>query len=225
MNMTIKEIYAAFDKIGCLTFATINEVGYPETRIAHLRGYDEQGVYFMTMNTKPFYKQLVDTGKISICGMSASTKVTELEDGNLYFEPGYTARLTGDVIEIDMKEIKEKAKKNSLFEYCVEDQERYPSMVTFCITKFTGEIFKYDFEKQHMDHKLLRTRFSYGDFPSKPAGLTIKSNCIKCGRCYEACTFDAIHETELQYQINGSKCDECGSCFLVCPTGAVSIRE
>ncbi|OON98065.1 MAG: hypothetical protein ATN36_01720 [Epulopiscium sp. Nele67-Bin005] len=60
--MNIQQIYEAFDKIGCLTFATIND-DYPETRIAHLRVYDEDGIYFMTMNTKPFYKQLTTTQK------------------------------------------------------------------------------------------------------------------------------------------------------------------
>ena len=56
--MTIKEIYEKFDKIGCLTFATVNEEGEPETRIAHLRGYDNEGIYFMTMFTKGFYREL-----------------------------------------------------------------------------------------------------------------------------------------------------------------------
>ena len=36
--MTIKEIYEEFDKIGCLTFATVSKEGYPETRIAHFKG-------------------------------------------------------------------------------------------------------------------------------------------------------------------------------------------
>ena len=58
--MTIKEIYNQFDKIGSVVFATIDE-GYPETRIAHFFAYDDKGLYFRTMTTKPFYHQLKST--------------------------------------------------------------------------------------------------------------------------------------------------------------------
>lgn len=44
--MKISEIYEKFDKIGCLSFTTINENNEPESRIAHLRGYgyDDDGI-------------------------------------------------------------------------------------------------------------------------------------------------------------------------------------
>lgn len=45
--MKIEEIYKKFDDIGCLTFATIDG-DYPETRIAHLFAWDEEGLYFRT---------------------------------------------------------------------------------------------------------------------------------------------------------------------------------
>jgi ferredoxin len=48
--MEIAEIYAKFDQIGCLTFATIDN-GYPQTRIAHLFAHDHEGLYFRTMTT------------------------------------------------------------------------------------------------------------------------------------------------------------------------------
>jgi ferredoxin len=48
--MKIAEIYAKFEQIGCLTFATIDG-GYPQTRIAHLFAYDHEGLYFRTMTT------------------------------------------------------------------------------------------------------------------------------------------------------------------------------
>ncbi|MFR9554293.1 MAG: 4Fe-4S binding protein [Rikenellaceae bacterium] len=45
--MTIAEIYEYADKIGLLTFSTIvgDEV---HSRIAHLNGYDDEGIYFRT---------------------------------------------------------------------------------------------------------------------------------------------------------------------------------
>lgn len=66
--MNIQKIYKEFDKIGAFTFATI-ENDRPLTRIAHLFAYDDEGLYFRTMTTKPFYAQLKKTGKIAIGGM------------------------------------------------------------------------------------------------------------------------------------------------------------
>ncbi len=91
--MTIKEIYNEFDKLGWLTFATVDENGSPETRIAHLRGFDDDGIYFMTMNTKPFYKQLKSSGKVSICGIYQNTAIEHKEDGSPVFAPGFFMRL------------------------------------------------------------------------------------------------------------------------------------
>lgn len=216
--MEIKEIYEYFDKIGCCTFATIDN-GYPETRIAHFLAYDEEGLYFMTMNTKPFYKQLKETGNISVCGLSANPNVETLEDGNLHFDNGYFIRLTGDVREAGMDEII--SKDNPDFEYCIEDNKRYPAMVAFVIYRGKVEIFDYDFEKKNKDHKLDRYRFSFGDFPFEKAGLTINDNCISCGKCKDVCSFDAIEKTEDGYTINGTRCDECGDCFIHCPADAI----
>ena len=78
--MGIADIYEKFDQIGCLTFATIDK-GIPQTRIAHLFAYDDEGLYFRTMITKPFYNQLKKTEKVSICGMFPKTSVSHNERG------------------------------------------------------------------------------------------------------------------------------------------------
>lgn len=216
--MTIKEIYERFDKIGCCTFATIDGE-YPETRIAHFLVYDEEGIYFMTMNTKPFYKQLKETGKVSVCGMYAKTEVNETEDGSLEFDPGYYIRITGDVREVSIDEIK--AKNDPAFAYCIKDNERYPAMTAFVLYRAKGEIYDYDFAKEHRDHKLERKRFSYGGSQYVKAGLTITDQCIGCGKCSKVCTFSAIYKEGEQYRINGERCDECGNCFVNCPVHAI----
>lgn len=216
--MTIQEIYERFDAIGCCTFATVDG-DYPETRIAHFLAYDEEGLYFMTMNTKPFYKQLVQTGKVSVCGMNADTSVEGVNEDGMVFEAGYTIRLTGDVREVSMDEIK--AKDNPAFNYCIEDQERYPAMTTFVVYRAKGEVFDYDFERVQRNHKLERVRFSYGGFPFEAAGLRIGEGCIGCGTCVAHCSFDAIEKDGERYKINGNRCDECGNCVIYCPAGAV----
>lgn len=216
--MTIKEIFEHFDKIGCCTFATIDGE-YPETRIAHFLVYDDEGIYFMTMNTKPFYKQLKSTGKLSVCGLYADTTVKETAEGNLEFDDGYFIRISGDVREVSIDEIKEK--NNPAFSYCIEDNERYPAMTAFVLYRAKGEIYDYDFAKKNRDHKLERKRFSYGGINYVKAGLSITDKCISCGKCSKVCTFGAIYKDGEKYSINGDRCDECGNCYINCPVKAI----
>lgn len=216
--MTIKEIFERFDKIGCCTFATIDGQ-YPETRIAHFLVYDEEGIYFMTMNTKPFYRQLKETGKLSVCGLYADTAVKTKSDGTLEFDDGYFIRITGDVREVTIDEIK--AKNNPAFSYCIEDNKRYPAMTAFVLYRAKGEICDYDFARKNRDHKLERERFSHGEFPIEKAGLTITDRCIGCGKCEKVCTFNAIQKVGAKYSINSNRCDECGNCYINCPAHAI----
>lgn len=219
--MRISEIYTMFDKIGCCTFATIDGE-YPETRIAHFIAHDNDGLYFMTMTTKPFYKQLITTGKVSVCGLSASSKVSTDDSGNISFEAGYTIRISGNVKEIPMNKIKEK--NDSAFDYCIKDNQDYPAMVTFCIYNGHGEVFDYDFEKQFRDYKLERLRFSFGGALPKKSNLILATElCIGCGECFSVCSFNAIQKNDNSYSIDSTRCDECGDCYLKCPTKAIKI--
>ena len=218
--MNIKEMYDRFERIGSFTFATING-DYPETRIAHFVTYDDEGLYFMTMDTKPFYTQLIDTLKVSACGLSAPS-VTHDEDGMSLFEPGYSIRVTGDIREISFEELQQKAQKNDLFNPCIKDIEKYPAMVTFVLYRGTCEVFDYDFEKAHRDHKIERTRYNFGGFSHPFKGMLINDDCIRCNKCFKTCSFDAIIKTESgKYEINQTRCDVCGSCALVCPKQAI----
>lgn len=222
--MNIKEIYEKFDKIGCLTFATVNENNEPETRIAHLRAYDDDGIYFMTMFTKAFYKQMKANGKVSVCGLNAKTQVEHDENGMPIFESGFAIRMTGDVKEISIDEIK--AKNNPIFDMCIKDYQQYKAMVVICITSASGDIFDYDFENISRENKLERIYFSYGNAKIKYKGLKIDSKkCISCGICQKKCSFLAIRKNENSYKINKNRCDECGDCYLNCPVKAISYGE
>ena len=137
--MNIAEIYEKFDQIGCLTFATVDK-GVPQTRIAHLFAYDDDGLYFRTMVTKPFYDQLIKTPKLSICGMFPTTTVTHDKNGMPCFVPGYTIRATGHTREIPTDVLQKKGGQNRLFMVGVKDIERYPSMTNFCPPLYTFEL-------------------------------------------------------------------------------------
>ncbi len=222
--MNIEEIYNKFNNIGCLTFATIDEGNKPVTRIAHLRGFDNEGIYFMTMITKGFYKELVNSKTVSICGLSNSGKVNHDKEGMPIFESGYSINMTGHVEEISIEEIINK--NNPIFDLCIKDNNKYKAMRVFCITKARGEIFDYDFEKINKDHKLDRIYFSYNGESIKEKGLIInQSNCIKCGLCKNKCSFNAIDNVNNTFFININRCDECGDCFINCPVRAINRRD
>lgn len=217
--MTIKEIYEKFDKIGCTTFSTVND-GRAESRIAHFFAWDEDGIYFRTMTVKPFYKQVKETGNITVCGMYPNTQVMHDENNLPSFETGYSVRLTGDVRELTMEEVEKKAEQNRDFNVAVYDIKKYPATRIFLIYRAKGEVYDFDYAKEHRDHKLERERFSYGGMEVESAGLTITDQCIGCGKCQSVCSFDAI-VLGSPYRIMGNRCDECGNCYVNCPVGAI----
>ncbi len=221
--MNLQEIHDAIARIGCLSFTTLDGTDM-HSRIVSVIGGDDDGIYFLTMNVKPFYRQLVANPQVSVCGIyPSSRKDGKNRDGQPYFAPGFTLRITGQAREVGMDEVRAKAGQGSaIHQYLLEDHERYPAIRLFCIHKGRGEIFDFDFEMEKRDHKLLRTRFAFGGESYNEAGMQIDTEkCIGCGECYEVCTFKAVEEGE-SYSINGSRCDECGSCAKVCPVGAVT---
>ncbi len=220
--MDIATIYHFFDQIGCITFATIDN-GLPQTRIAHLFAHDQDGLYFRTMVTKPFYAQLKQSGTVAVCGMYPHTSVSHDDQGMPYFEPGYAVRATGYVKEIPLQELKEKAAADEQFLLGVKDIERYPAMTTFCMYKGWGEVFDFDFEMKNRDHKLLRKPFAFGGQSIPRRGVRITDDCIACGQCEEKCSFKAINQHGDTYVIDQNRCDVCGDCYIVCPANAVEI--
>lgn len=220
--MNIKEIYEKFDKIGCVTFSTINKNSV-ESRIAHFFAYDEEGLYFRTMNTKPFYKQLKEAKTVSICGMYPKSQVEHDESNLPHFCPGYTMRISGDIKELSMDEIEKKAANDRNFNVAVFDIKKYPATKIFLLYSAKGECYDYDFSKERRDHKLERERFAYGGSEVEQAGLFITDKCISCGKCSKVCTFDAILPGK-PYKILGNRCDECGNCYVNCPVGAIQDK-
>lgn len=218
--MDMKKIYEYIDKIGCLSFSTVHD-GYVHSRIAHFFAFDDEGLYFRTMTVKPFYQQLKTNSNVTICGMYPSTQLLgHNDDGSPNFVGGYTFRITGDVKELSTEKVILKAETNPDFKTATYDINKYPATRCFCIYKGKGEVFDYDFAEEKRDHKLLRTRFSFGGMTYNEAGCIITDKCIECGKCYDVCTFKAV-EKGSPYKINGERCDECGSCYLACPVNAI----
>ncbi len=226
-----KEIHQALEQIGSVTMTTLDQSASGRqtmhSRIISICGSDDQGIYFLTMYVKPFYRQLKKNPAVSLCGIYPSSRKTgKNKVGQPSFAPGFTLRITGEAREISEDEVRKKAEAGSgIHQYFLEDAARYPAIRFFCIHKGKGEIFDFDFEMENRDHKLLRTRFAFGGGKFNGAGARIiPDDCIACGECFEACTFKAIVPGE-PYVVDGSRCDECGSCFQVCPQGAIAFSQ
>lgn len=223
--MTVKEIYEKLENVGTLTASTIHE-GEVHSRIIHLNGYDKHGIYFRTMWNKPFARQLLYTKKITLCGVTDSRILSHDINGVPDFPPGYSIRVIGEVSHIPEQEIREIAKTNDFLKLAVVDMEKYPAMAdgNFYIDKAKGEIFDFDFDKIHRDHKILRLRFSYGGMEVHEPGPVITSACIACGKCYKHCTFNAIKKGS-PYSIISERCDDCGNCIMHCPVKAIQVSQ
>ena len=224
--MKLAEIGSAIDKVGSLTITTLDN-GTMYSRIISICGCDMDGIYFLTMNVKPFYRQLKSNPHISMCGIFPSgRKEGKNKDGQPYWPPGFFIRIAGETREISGVEVEEKAVAGSeIHQYAMEDIERYPAMKLFCLYRGKGELFDYDFEKENRDHKLLRKRFAFGGAQVNDAGVLIDPDkCVSCGECYEVCTFNAIEQGDV-HRVLGERCDECGSCMMVCPEEAIRCSK
>lgn len=223
--MEIAELFNTIEKIGCLSFSTLDR-GRIHARIARFFGYDDEGLYFLTMSTKPFYRQLTRNPNLAVCGIFPSGAIMgKDEHGMPLMQPGFTLRITGDVRPVSAEAVRDKAEAgHEGFQFAAYDASRHPAIRVFCLYRGKGEVFDYDFELRIRDHKLLRRRFSFGGETCRNAGCRITEDCTGCGSCVEACSFKAI-EPGTPYRIISERCDECGNCILACPAGAINEPE
>ena len=103
--LTIPEVYDLFDQIGCCSFATLDGRGGVDSRIAHFFACDEEGLYLRTMDVKPFYRQLVEGGKLSVCGEKTAAPCSWDDDNMPHFQPGFMVRVSGDVRLLTREEL------------------------------------------------------------------------------------------------------------------------
>lgn len=60
-----------------------------------------------------------------------------------------------------------------------------------------------------------------GDFFGAKVAVVDSSICIQCGKCSNACKFDAIKNGI----VNKLKCEGCSTCSLVCPVEAIKLED
>ncbi|MGB5989208.1 MAG: ATP-binding protein [Marinifilaceae bacterium] len=60
------------------------------------------------------------------------------------------------------------------------------------------------------------------DFYSGKLAVVDSDKCIECGKCLEACHFNAISQN---FTVNPLDCEGCGYCQKVCPSDAISFKD
>jgi MinD superfamily P-loop ATPase len=75
-------------------------------------------------------------------------------------------------------------------------------------------------------HLLMKPDFGYEeDFYSGELAVIDQNLCIRCGKCQNACRFEAIEIKNFKYQINELSCEGCGYCEKICPPQAIKSVE
>ncbi len=71
-------------------------------------------------------------------------------------------------------------------------------------------------------HLLLRPQVRHREaFVASQVAVIDPGKCNQCGKCAEACRFDAIKD----FQVDPISCEGCGVCFHFCPQGAILLKE
>jgi MinD superfamily P-loop ATPase len=72
-------------------------------------------------------------------------------------------------------------------------------------------------------HLLLRPDLAHAeDFYSGETAIIDPAACVACGRCYQACRFNAVRAVGKVFKVDPLSCEGCGYCARVCPTKAIS---
>ena len=66
MNETAKKYVDLFREVKIASAATVDKEGNPRSRIINIMISNDDGMYIVTAKGKPFYKHLIDTGRIAL---------------------------------------------------------------------------------------------------------------------------------------------------------------
>lgn len=127
--LSIQDVYEKFDEIGCCSFATLDGNGGVDSRIAHFFAYDDEGLYLRTMTGKPFFRQMIEGGRLSVCGERTDAPVVWDDENMPHFQPGYMMRVSGSVRLLTDEELAAKAAANPMFAVATYDINKYPETV------------------------------------------------------------------------------------------------
>ena len=63
------------------------------------------------------------------------------------------------------------------------------------------------------------------EFRSGKTAWIDPETCTACGKCAEACRFEAIREADDRFAVDPLACEGCGLCARICPVEVIEMRE
>jgi len=75
------------------------------------------------------------------------------------------------------------------------------------------------------DHLFVQPTFTEEQSVTVPKPVWDKAKCTACGKCAEACNYNAIAVVKGKVLIFNELCHSCGVCSYVCPEGALTEKE
>jgi len=81
-----------------------------------------------------------------------------------------------------------------------------------------------DVDAANLELVLAPTLESTHEFRSGELATIDPAFCIACGRCAEACRFEALLPGELTYRVDPLSCEGCAACTYRCPAGAIRMK-
>jgi len=193
----MNEHLAFLRKLKSVSFATVED-NKPCIRIADVMIHENDVLYFLTAEGKPFYKQLKKNPNLSIIGMDKKHK---------------TVRVSGEIEWLGKEYVDKIFDANPMMNDLYKGEKRY-ILDAFCMRKGEGEMFDLGVQPLH------RETFSFGGASKRQAGFYITDECTSCGICKDECVTECISEGS-PYKINSNRCLECGRCATFCPSQAI----
>lgn len=197
MNEKARKYVDLFRQVKIASAATVDEKGRPQSRIINVMIAADEGMYIVTSKGKPFYKQLIDTGRIALSAMCPDCQ---------------SLKFSGRVRQVDKQWV------DLVFEANPGMKEVYPgetrdALEAFLIYEGSGEWFDL------LSYPINRETFAYNT-EEEAAGFEITDDCIGCGLCLPVCPQKCIVKGQA-YGIMKSHCLQCGACLAACPQGAI----
>ncbi|MCQ4637809.1 4Fe-4S binding protein [Anaerovorax odorimutans] len=197
MNQKARKYVDLFRQVKIASAATVDEKGYPQSRIINVMIAADEGMYIVTSRGKPFYKQLIQTGRIALSAMCPDCQ---------------SLKFTGKVKRVDQKWVDRVFEENPGMNEVYPGKTRY-ALEAFLIYEGSGEWFDL------LSYPINRESFAY-NAKEEPAGFEIMETCIGCGACLSVCPQGCIKEGQ-PYEIAKNHCLQCGACQEACPEEAI----
>ena len=198
MEEKAKKYTGLFRSVKICAAATVDAQGDPHNRIINVLLADDRGVFLVASRGKPFYKQMLESGRVSL---AASVP------------PNQSLKFDGKV------KLAGKAELDEIFVQNPGLGEVYPKetrciLDAFWVYEGSGEWFDLRY------HPIARETFAYGGAKEEHHGFEIQKTCTACGLCAPQCPQGCI-EVGTPYRIVWAHCLQRGRCAEVCPADSV----